>query len=347
MVVFDYCQIAVCLRRCRYLRRTTIANETYIPTLNVNDTSEVPTNQPSPSVIQHIPLNPSVPETHLVSQSPVEPSQAPVAVTTEKPVSTKEGRPIILDEITTVKPTTEGKITEPIDNCPKLSTLPTVDNLTQDEFITKLTDSCRYDRLIKPPTEGPLLVEIQIDMKHIEASDHLQFKSHILVQLHYRDQRLNYSKISPGRGNILGELPLRNKIWVPHIVIYNEKDSSLMGLDGKDVFVQISPRAYNTSSLHLNWKQPQPFQVASNLHLTEFVLEDRWSEETLVPASFNTGGLCTATMLSFITLNGGLSKNLPKVSYIKASEIWFLGCSTFIFCSMAEFAFVNVIWRRR
>ncbi|XP_030757795.1 gamma-aminobutyric acid receptor subunit beta-like [Sitophilus oryzae] len=57
--------------------------------------------------------------------------------------------------------------------------------------------------------------------------------------------------------------------------------------------------------------------------------------------------LGTSTMLSFITLNGGLTKNLPKVSYIKASEIWFLGCSTFIFCSMAEFAFVNVIWRRR
>lgn len=55
----------------------------------------------------------------------------------------------------------------------------------------------------------------------------------------------------------------------------------------------------------------------------------------------------TSTMLSFITLNGGLTKNLPKVSYIKASEVWFLGCSTFIFCAMAEFAFVNVIWRRR
>lgn len=52
-------------------------------------------------------------------------------------------------------------------------------------------------------------------------------------------------------------------------------------------------------------------------------------------------------MLSFITLNGGLSKNLPKVSYIKASEIWFLACASFIFFSLAEFAFVNVIWRRK
>lgn len=57
--------------------------------------------------------------------------------------------------------------------------------------------------------------------------------------------------------------------------------------------------------------------------------------------------LGTSTMLAFITLNSGLKKNLPKVSYIKASEIWFLACVCFIFCSMAEFAFVNVIWRRK
>lgn len=52
-------------------------------------------------------------------------------------------------------------------------------------------------------------------------------------------------------------------------------------------------------------------------------------------------------MLSFITLNGNLMKNLPKVSYVKASEIWFFGGAAFIFCSLAEFAFVNVIWRRK
>lgn len=40
-------------------------------------------------------------------------------------------------------------------------------------------------------------------------------------------------------------------------------------------------------------------------------------------------------------------KTLPKVSYIKVSEVWFLGCTIFIFGSMVEFAFVNSIWRRK
>jgi hypothetical protein len=57
--------------------------------------------------------------------------------------------------------------------------------------------------------------------------------------------------------------------------------------------------------------------------------------------------LGTSTMLTFITLASAQGKTLPKVSYIKASEIWFLGCTGFIFGSLVEFAFVNTIWRRK
>lgn len=57
--------------------------------------------------------------------------------------------------------------------------------------------------------------------------------------------------------------------------------------------------------------------------------------------------LGTSTMLSFITLASAQGKTLPKVSYIKMSEVWFLGCCLFIFGSLVEFAFVNTIWRRK
>lgn len=57
--------------------------------------------------------------------------------------------------------------------------------------------------------------------------------------------------------------------------------------------------------------------------------------------------LGASAMLSFITLSSAQNKILPKVSYIKASEIWSMGCIIFIFGSLAEFAFVNVIWRRK
>nr|CAI5826756.1 unnamed protein product [Callosobruchus analis] len=331
-----------------------------------------------------------------------------------------------------IRPDTHKDIDE---KCPELANIKDLDSLTQDDFTSLLTDSCRYDRLVKPITKEHLDVHLQIDLTHIESADHLQLKAHILIQLLYIDERLNYSTISPKRGNILGEEILRNKIWVPHVVIQNERDTVLMGMNKKDVFVEISPSgevtysyritttfycwmnlqkfpfdhqiceirwvswAYNISSLRLSWEGGKPFIVAPNLHLTEYVLEEKWCETSVVPPAFDRGGLAgnysaaifkfklrrevgyyimdyflpsillvcmswvtfwlqadasaprvtlgASTMLSFITLNGGLSKNLPKVSYIKASEIWFLGCVSFIFFSLAEFAFVNVIWRRR
>ncbi|GJQ80112.1 hypothetical protein Trydic_g19393 [Trypoxylus dichotomus] len=57
--------------------------------------------------------------------------------------------------------------------------------------------------------------------------------------------------------------------------------------------------------------------------------------------------LGTSTMLTFITLATAQTKSLPKVSYIKISEIWFLGCVMFILASLVEFAFVNLIFRRK
>jgi len=57
--------------------------------------------------------------------------------------------------------------------------------------------------------------------------------------------------------------------------------------------------------------------------------------------------LGTSAMLAFITLSSSQNKPLPKVSYIKSSEIWFIVCALFIFASLVEFAFVNLLWRRR
>ncbi|XP_066261820.1 pH-sensitive chloride channel 2-like [Euwallacea similis] len=320
------------------------------------------------------------------------------------------------------------------DTCPALDT--DMDKLTQEEFLSRLTDSCRYDHVARPPSDLPLQVTFQIDVQHIESVDNRQFKSHLLVQLHFRDNRLNFVDLSPNRGAIVGQEMVKAQIFVPHLFIKNEKQSSLMGLDKNDVIVKITPHgdvtysyrmittfycsmdlrkfpfdhqqceliwaswAYNETNLELQWAKDKPYIISENLQLTEFMLEaisvehaktsisnpsnsgfnetystlifkfklqreagyyileyylpsiflvvmswvTFWIQADAAPARTTLG---TSTMLSFITLNGNLMKNLPKVSYVKASEIWFFGGATFIFCSLAEFTFVNVIWRRK
>lgn len=69
-----------------------------------------------------------------------------------------------------------------------------------------------------------------------------------------------------------------------------------------------------------------------------------WLDPNAVPGRTTLG---TSTMLTFITLSRNIGSSLPKVSYIKATEIWFIVCTAFIFGSLVEFAFVNTIWRRR
>lgn len=56
--------------------------------------------------------------------------------------------------------------------CPELHKVPNIDSMTQDEFLTMLTESCRYDKLVKP-SPVPLEVYFQIDLAHVESSEHL------------------------------------------------------------------------------------------------------------------------------------------------------------------------------
>ncbi|XP_065204871.1 pH-sensitive chloride channel 2-like [Planococcus citri] len=61
-----------------------------------------------------------------------------------------------------------------------------------------------------------------------------------------------------------------------------------------------------------------------------------------------TPGRCilgATTMLTFILLGVETSKSLPSKTYIRSNDVWFIGCTAFIFCALAEFAFANTIWR--
>uniref|UniRef100_A0A182QR83 pH-sensitive chloride channel 2 n=1 Tax=Anopheles farauti TaxID=69004 RepID=A0A182QR83_9DIPT len=275
-------------------------------------------------------------------------------------------------------------------------------------------------------------------MQNLEAHD-LQFKIHALLQFRYVDPRLVFKEVAPNRLKpIMGEQSLRDLLWVPHVFLANERSSDILGTAEKDILTSISPDGtvvvstrisatlycwmnlqkfpfdeqhcstvleswmYNENDLVLSWEKRSPVTLAPELHLTEYVLLQMFTNTSVINADLSdlrhgsfTGNysslsftvhlaremgfymmdyfipsimlvmiswvtfwlqadqsapritLGTSTMLTFITLASAQGKTLPKVSYIKASEIWFLGCTGFIFGSLVEFAFVNTIWRRK
>ena len=67
-----------------------------------------------------------------------------------------------------------------------------------------------------------------------------------------------------------------------------------------------------------------------------------WINIDAVPARISLGVL---TVLTMTTQCVGLWMSLPRVSYIKAIDIWMSVCVVFVFTAMLEFAYVNTLAR--
>lgn len=68
-----------------------------------------------------------------------------------------------------------------------------------------------------------------------------------------------------------------------------------------------------------------------------------WINVDAIPARVSLGLL---TVLTMTTQSTGANSNLPRVSYIKAIDVWMITCLVFVFTALVEFAFVNVISRK-
>jgi len=62
------------------------------------------------------------------------------------------------------------------------------------------------------------------------------------------------------------------------------------------------------------------------------------------PARVSLGLL---TVLTTTTMSAGARASLPRVSYIKAVDVWMILCLLFVFSSFIEYAVVNVLARRQ
>ena len=69
-----------------------------------------------------------------------------------------------------------------------------------------------------------------------------------------------------------------------------------------------------------------------------------WLNVDAVPARISLGIL---TVLTMTTQKSMAVASLPRVSYVKAIDVWMAACLCFVFSSLLEFALVNVIDRRQ
>ena len=67
-----------------------------------------------------------------------------------------------------------------------------------------------------------------------------------------------------------------------------------------------------------------------------------WLDIDAVPARISLGVL---TVLTMTTQSSGSRASLPKVSYVKAIDVWMAMCLGFVFMALLQFAYVNVLSR--
>ena len=68
-----------------------------------------------------------------------------------------------------------------------------------------------------------------------------------------------------------------------------------------------------------------------------------WLSVEAVPARISLGIL---TVLTMTTQKTSAISSLPRVSYVKAIDVWMAACLIFVFSALLEYAFVNVLERR-
>lgn len=69
-----------------------------------------------------------------------------------------------------------------------------------------------------------------------------------------------------------------------------------------------------------------------------------WLNIEASPARVSLGLL---TVLTMTTQSTGINHSMPRVSYIKAVDVWMSCCLMFVVCGLVEYAIVNVLSRNR
>ena len=67
---------------------------------------------------------------------------------------------------------------------------------------------------------------------------------------------------------------------------------------------------------------------------------EQWTEASHAPICL-TG---ITTVLTMTTINTHLRETLPKIPYVKAIDMYLMGCFVFVFLALLEYAFVNYIF---
>uniref|UniRef100_A0A3B3RDA2 Gamma-aminobutyric acid type A receptor subunit beta2a n=1 Tax=Paramormyrops kingsleyae TaxID=1676925 RepID=A0A3B3RDA2_9TELE len=197
-----------------------------------------------------------------------------------------------------------------------------------------------YDIRLRPDFGGPPVgVGMNIDIASIDmvSEVNMDYTLTMYFQQAWRDKRLSYSEIPL---NLTLDNRVADQLWVPDTYFLNDKKSFVHGVTVKNRMIRLHPDGTVLYGLRITTT------AACMMDLRRYPLDEQ--NCTLEIESCELVSWChptgITTVLTMTTINTHLRETLPKIPYVKAIDMYLMGCFVFVFLALLEYALVNYIF---
>ncbi|XP_029938912.1 gamma-aminobutyric acid receptor subunit beta-3 isoform X3 [Salarias fasciatus] len=238
-----------------------------------------------------------------------------------------------------------------------------------------------YDIRLRPDFGGPpVAVGMSIDVASIDmvSEVNMDYTLTMYFQQYWRDKRLSYAGIPL---NLTLDNRVADQLWVPDTYFLNDKKSFVHGVTVKNRMIRLHPDgtvlyglritttaacmmdlrrypldeqnctleiescAYPRLSLSFKLKRNIGYFILQTYMPSILITILSWVSFWInYDASAARVALGITTVLTMTTINTHLRETLPKIPYVKAIDLYLMGCFVFVFLALLEYAFVNYIF---
>ncbi|XP_064826871.1 gamma-aminobutyric acid receptor subunit beta-3-like isoform X3 [Oncorhynchus masou masou] len=238
-----------------------------------------------------------------------------------------------------------------------------------------------YDIRLRPDFGGaPVAVGMSIDVASIDmvSEVNMDYTLTMYFQQYWRDKRLAYLGIPL---NLTLDNRVADSLWVPDTYFLNDKKSFVHGVTVKNRMIRLHPDgtvlyglritttaacmmdlrrypldeqnctleiescAYPRLSLSFKLKRNIGYFILQTYMPSILITILSWVSFWInYDASAARVALGITTVLTMTTINTHLRETLPKIPYVKAIDMYLMGCFVMVFLALLEYAFVNYIF---
>ncbi|XP_040323218.1 glycine receptor subunit alpha-4 isoform X2 [Herpailurus yagouaroundi] len=257
--------------------------------------------------------------------------------------------------------------------------------MSPSDFLDKLMGrTSGYDARIRPNFKGPpvnVTCNIFINSFGSVTETTMDYRVNVFLRQQWNDPRLAYGEYPDDSLDL--DPSMLDSIWKPDLFFANEKGASFHEVTTDNKLLRIFkngnvlysirltlilscpmdlknfPMDIQTCTMQLeSWKftcievkfhlERQMGYYLIQMYIPSLLIVilswvSFWINMDAAPARV---GLGITTVLTMTTQSSGSRASLPKVSYVKAIDIWMAVCLLFVFAALLEYAAVNFVSRQ-